>query len=96
MMMMMMMMITTSKTDMGGACSTHGIEYKLVQSFDWQTCKDVYLEDLRINGRVILNCIINEEYKNVHNGLYWLMVQASAGLLRTWKFTFVFYRILFI
>jgi len=23
---MMMMMITTSKTDMGGACSTHGIE----------------------------------------------------------------------
>jgi hypothetical protein len=54
--MMMMMtttiMITTAKTNVGGACSTHGMEYKLVQSFDWQTLRDDYLEDLGIHARV--------------------------------------------
>jgi hypothetical protein len=46
------------------------------------------LEGLGING-IILICIINEEYKNVDTGLYWLRVQASAEFLRTWKFIFV-------
>ena len=68
---------------MGGACSTYGIEYKLIQSFNWPAWREDYLEDPGIYGRIILKSIINEPYKNVHNGLYWLRVQAGAGFLRT-------------
>jgi hypothetical protein len=52
--MMMMIMITTSKTDVGEACSTHGIEQKLVQSFDGQTLRGDYLEDHTSKGNIFL------------------------------------------
>jgi len=40
---------------MGGACGTHGMEEKYIQSFGGKTLKEIdHLEDICRDGRIIL------------------------------------------
>jgi len=45
---------------MGGTCGTYGGEKQLRQEFCGETWRREYLEDLVVDGRIILKCIFKQ------------------------------------
>jgi hypothetical protein len=57
----------------------HGRNEKYVQNIDWDARRD--LEDLFIDGRIILKWFLRKEGRKVQTGLIWLRIGTSSGLL---------------
>jgi hypothetical protein len=62
---------------MGDACSTYG-EEKRVQGLMGETRKR-HLEDLGLDGRVILKCLIKKYDGRGRTGLIWLGIRTCGG-----------------
>jgi hypothetical protein len=45
---------------MGGVCSTHSTNAKFVKNSGPKTCRKDITQDLSVNGRIILKCIIGK------------------------------------
>jgi hypothetical protein len=68
--------ITDDETD--GGCGTYGEEEKCIQSFGGETKEIGHLEDLDVDGRIIL--------KQVLKKIEWLGVDwICLGQVRTWR-----------
>jgi len=58
---------------MGGACGTHGMEEKYVQSFGGKTLKEIdHLEDMCRDGKIILKCVLKKK-----EGRVWTLFTCS-------------------
>ena len=72
------------KNELGGACGTHGVEERFMQDFageNWWEWN--YLEDLCIDGRIILKWVLKQSGVEIWTQLIMLRTGASGGLL--WK-----------
>jgi hypothetical protein len=70
-----------------GACGTHGSEKKFVQSFNSKILKEREdLEELGINGRLLLKCILKTGWEGVvwicvvHDAYHWQAVDIVMEL----------------
>jgi hypothetical protein len=56
---------------MGRTCGTYGEEEKCIQGFSGETLREGdHLEDLAVDGRIILNCI----FERLDGGIDWIDV----------------------
>ena len=66
---------------MGSSCSTCGGR-EMTSSFWWRKVSERdYLEDLGIDGTIILKCILKKYDVRSWTGLVWLKIGISGGLL---------------
>jgi hypothetical protein len=66
---------------MGGACSTWG-RGEVQKGFWWGDVREeVHLEDVGIDGRIILKWILKNCLAGVWSGLTWLRIWTGGGLL---------------
>jgi hypothetical protein len=66
----------------GGACSTHGRDEKYITKFLSENPKGRdHSEDLGVDGRSILKCILGKVGGKVWTGFIWLRIGISGGLL---------------
>jgi len=61
---------------MGGACSTHGRRQKLEN-----LKRGYHLEELSVDGRIILKLISEKRGRKLWTGFIWLRIGTSGGLL---------------
>ena len=66
--------------EMGGACSTCGEEERYVQGFGG---KQDHLEDLGVDGKIILRWIFRKWDAKAWPGLTWLRIGTRGGHLYT-------------
>jgi hypothetical protein len=67
---------------MGGACSMHERDENCIYNFGWKSLKGRdHSEDLRVDGRIVLECNLGKEGGRVWTGLIWLRLLTSIGLL---------------
>jgi hypothetical protein len=59
---------------MYGTCSTHGNDNKGVRDYDGNMKGRDHSEDLGVDGRIILKCILGSR-------VMWLRIGSSGGLL---------------
>jgi len=69
------------KNEMGGACSTYG-EGEVCTGFWWGNLRERdQLEDLGLDGRIILRWIFRNLDMGTRTGLIWLRKGAGGGLV---------------
>jgi hypothetical protein len=67
---------------MGGACSMNGRNGKFIQNFYWKNLKGRdNLEDVSVDGRIILKWILEKKCANVWIRCIWMRIGTSGGLL---------------
>ena len=66
---------------MGWACGGYGGENKCIYTgFWWARVKERdHMQDLDINGRIALTCILREEDERMWTGFIWLMIVKVVG-----------------
>ena len=70
------------KNEMGGACCTYGKGQRRIQCFCWGNMRERdHLEELGVDGMIILRLIIKKSVESSWNGLIWLRILTSDGLL---------------
>jgi len=67
---------------MEGACGMQGGEEKCIPSCDWETCDGREgLEDVSVDRRIILNCMLKELDGTSWDGFKWLRLGTRNGFL---------------
>jgi hypothetical protein len=66
---------------MGGACSTHGPDERCIQNFSRKTEGKGHSEDLGVDGRIILEWILEKWGGKMWTECIWLRMGSSGGLL---------------
>jgi hypothetical protein len=67
---------------MGGACSAHGGKIRNASKIWLGSPKGKdHAEDLRVDGRIVLKCILGKQGLAVWIGFIWLMIGTDGGLL---------------
>jgi len=67
---------------MGETRSTHWSDEKCIQYFGWKKVKGrVHLEDLGVDGRIILEWILGKFGGRVWTEFIWLWIGTSGGLM---------------
>jgi hypothetical protein len=65
----------------GGSRSTHGGDEKCIQNFVGKAEVRKPLEDIGIDGKIILEWILENQGGKVWAGLIWIRIETSGGLL---------------
>jgi len=72
----------TKKNAVSGACSTYGGQERCIQGFGGGDLMEKdHLEDLAVDGRIILKVIFNNWDVEVWTGWSWLRLGTYSGLL---------------
>jgi len=67
--------------EVGGTCGMYGEEERCTQGFWWGRLREgVYLEDLGIGEKIILESILKELVGRAWSGLIWLIIGGSGEL----------------
>jgi len=67
---------------MGGACGTYGGEDRRIQGFRWGNLRERhYLEDIGVNGRIILRWMLRQWNLGAWTGSSWHRIGTHGGHL---------------
>ena len=74
-------MCYTYSEKLGGVCGTYWSRERYIQGFGGKTSGKDNLEDLDVNGKVILKWIIKKWTGEAWTGLNWLRIWTGGGRL---------------